>query len=976
MFNDIKLLEGMIDHKFLELARAGADPISKLDLQFSLMEKNKINIGNSKQVLDFDSQLKILQQEYREDLKTKTIAALTERIVKFNAWWDDYTGKRTYLSEFTNTQTGERIWITPKYMQTINPDASSMWQAVTMLERSSSDLAKWGLGSSGPEFFKSWRDITLSTKNDYVGSFYKTPQAWGWPAVLAQLNWANRSANVQNIFAMYMLIKHAFPTVAQYESNGQAHYYFIDFAENVPFPTPELMDAAAKKACMYGSSKYTKDSLEFLETVGQFNINSTAERISAFKPSRIDDYTLQWDRNAETTYGMPEINPNYSRQSFENDRIAIDARFGVALTPEGKLMSQDSRAYSINAKEYVKHDTVPHWYWPRPRQGYLFVPFWGFVKPEKFIPTQLGTLKTPFGFFEYQRRKQEAIDRANASRRTGFFSNFVNGIVQMQTPAGFWKGLGEVVGSIMHELSPIYQINRISRQTPILKDAYRELENLSGGLGSQLERVSDIPAKWIRGEPVSESELLEALDIAVKAVIVVASGGTGTAIIGVTSAQLSRGSWGDDDVGRIFLAIGEIAAISYAANSSFSKALNKYAEKQFVGILKRELYKETGWDETMLGTFMVELSISSGYSYTKGTEVSQALGGSIEKSALLAVAKQSPAAAVIAMAYSEVSKNGISHYIPDWEKLTSPEDWFDNFNWSKLGDEFINMAKNIDSKDAKRLTGLAIMVATGRITSDIAFKIVAQKIAIRQIERFYSYQPVNKTKSEDEKSFEKAFAQMTKAKNENIIIDKISQGHIPSVSEMETIIDSGTARWASSHISSVFADDEATNTLWGLQFEMGVPEWAKIGSIDMPEWAKLEKIDMPGWVKITGQEQWNKDLNNGWQKFKKKLISRKTLLSMFRAYLKSLWPPGVPLRPLGQDNLQYSDYTGFVSVRNALNFPYDHPMVKTGRIDKKLSENQKQYALAREMEIKQAEIKLSEIRRQLEESNQDINQMG
>lgn len=921
MINSMNTFEKMMDAEILRIVEEGGDPIAKLDVRFAINEKLRLMNQQSGQDLNFDSAVKQAEKNYRNSLKAKTSEAQKIRIQKWNEWWFDYFAKIS-----TSSLTVDKL--IQHFISQHNSNANNPWEAMVMSEMNS----HFG---NGPEYFQSKRDHA----EDQMYS-YNYWYASGWPRILSFLNFAMLGSYIHKAFDMWVLMQNAFPSVSDYEASPESYYYMIDFMENIPFPTPELMDAAAKRACYYGKPEYTKDAIKYLEVVADRNMNEKSEWIYTLNPPSTNKYTVRGEYS-ETTYGMPKVNPNYTR-----------------------------------AAEYLKVDNMATWYWPRPRDGYMYIPGWGYILPDKFMPNFVDPQQTPWGFAEEQRKEAEqARRRAKRKRGGSFVQKVARAAAKMNTKKGFWKGLGELAGNIIHELDPIYQINRIARQTPVLKDLHRELENLSGGLGAQLERVSDIPAKWIRGEPVTEQDLLEALDVGIKVVVIVASQGSATAIVGTVSSQLSRGSWGNDEVGKIFLAIGEIAAVAYASNTSFTKALGKYAERQTVALMKKEVYKANP-DADIFGSFLIEMSVNGGFAYHRGAEWSNAFAGAAEKSALIAVGKQSPAAALAAMAFSEVKKNGIDHYIPNWDTVTDPEAWFDNFDWSKLGPNFVQMVREADKKDIKRLTGLTIMMAAGRINGETALGIIGQTIALRQIERFHTYQPVGPVRDKEMESFEKAFAQVQKSKNEVLLVNKIGAGHIPSVTEMETILDSGSANWITGKISAAINDPEAQNMLWLEQLKIGIPDWAKIGSIDMPEWAKVDKVDMPGWSKVTGQEEWNKKLQAGWKKFKDRLMSRDTLLKMFNGYLHSIWPPGTPLKVPGTDRYNYVNYEGFVEVRNALNFDYDHPMVKVGHVSKRYSQSQTQYMLAREMEVKQAQNRLSQIQRELEESGGIVEQLG
>jgi hypothetical protein len=201
-------------------------------------------------------------------------------------------------------------------------------------------------------------------------------------------------------------------------------------------------------------------------------------------------------------------------------------------------------------------------------------------------------------------------------------------------------------------------------------------------------------------------------------------------------------------------------------------------------------------------------------------------------------------------------------------------------------------------------------------------------------------------------------AQVTKFKNEEMILQKVRQGQIPTPREMTLIADSATANWAWDSITSV-VPSEGLSDAWNIQFKIGFPDW----SIDFPniktdlkqpEWSKIGSVDMPEWSKIKVKEEYRKKLEDSLEKTKKGIMSKLQWENILYAYLTSLWPPNVPLRPVGSRDpydFNYIDSLGNLKVRPALNFPYDHPMLAHGLIERRLSEDEKAYQSERNREI-------------------------
>lgn len=936
--------EEELEKQLMMMAPGKIDPVSQLDLAFAVQEKRLKRFKNYPKAVNLEQVAKIKRENYHLELKKKTAAAKALRVTKYNEFLSRWLWQRSYKRE------GDSYRLTDHWSQVI----SLITKGFYMQKRSDGTSYKrtvegWSAPSNSPSYFTNLHKGSLP-------DFRSTHRgAWGstWPGLLDSLSGASlfRNLSTPNQLHLWYLLDGAFPSVVDYEKNPDAHYFFIDFMENVPFPTPEQMDLAAKKACKYGSDEYADEADELLSLIHDHNIDPTTSHNYRFTPPKHDDYTF---RDGVTTFGLPHINPQFDQMNYKarRDQIIADVeRRGISRHSYIGQQLIASASYPSKAKAFF-HKPITHYYWwPRPRAGYSYCAGLGFVNPFRFVPVDLHTVLTPYG---YQKHMEARAARKRKRKQRGGFGGMLSDISHAASSGKPWEAVGLAVGYLMKESNPIYQMNRIMKQTPILSDVHREMGNLTGGLSDQISRVSDIPAKWVRGEPVTSQDLMEALDIGLKVVAIVAaipSGGTSLALvsIGLGASQLQRGSWGKNELGRAILGLGEVVAVANVANTSIIKAAQKYAEKQALGALKQEVYKRSDLDETILGSFVVEATAAAGHRVYKGDSVVNAIAETGEKAAMTAVAMNDPNAAVLVAAFVEVRKHGIDAFIPNADSLSSPEEWFDNFDWGKIKQGAKELFKD---KRSRKYIALGIMVSGGKIDKNTALGMVGQDIAMKQIDSFYDNKPVAPA-TMGEIEHQKAMAKMQQAKVENQLLSNVAYGYIPTPNEMLQIVDSATGKWIWDSITDIVPAG-GQNDAWSIQMKIGFPDWAKIGVVEIPEWAKLGKIEMPPWAKTKLKEEHRQKINKEFEKMKQGLIDKLAWQNVLYFYLSQLWPPGVPLREVGTDNYNIIDNTGVLHVRQELTFPYAHPMIQEEVIPVRYTEEQIAYKEARKKELDHA----------------------
>jgi len=100
--------------------------------------------------------------------------------------------------------------------------------------------------------------------------------------------------------------------------------------------------------------------------------------------------------------------------------------------------------------------------------------------------------------------------------------------------------VSHLFGTVIKYLNPIGITTRIYTSNPITRHVYKELDKLSGSTLSGLNRVVQLPARTLRGEPISKEDIMEAVEFGLKAGVLAVSGGSAGALIGVAAGQLKK----------------------------------------------------------------------------------------------------------------------------------------------------------------------------------------------------------------------------------------------------------------------------------------------------------------------------------------------------------------------------------------------------------------------------------------------------
>jgi hypothetical protein len=156
---------------------------------------------------------------------------------------------------------------------------------------------------------------------------------------------------------------------------------------------------------------------------------------------------------------------------------------------------------------------------------------------------------------------------------------------------------------------------KVVKATPLAKDVYKNVDKLTGGTLTSVEKVIDLPNKIAEGKPISKAELMNAAMVGMKAAALVASGGSAAAVVSTSAGMLKAGPLGKSPLGSNLLTLAEVggaaAAIHKAAaeqaakegfktasektmSQSIKEAVQKKAADMGRSVAAKEVEKKTG----------------------------------------------------------------------------------------------------------------------------------------------------------------------------------------------------------------------------------------------------------------------------------------------------------------------------------------------------------------------------------------------
>lgn len=744
---------------------------------------------------------------------------------------------------------------------------------------------------------------------------------------------AGRSFNTSIILDV---LHQCFPSVRLAEYYNFPHLFA--YMEEVPWPTPEQFDSAYKMMLGWGTEEYAKDALYIMERWGAVNANPQSAYNYYFVPNIGNPYFYSGHGRGESTYALPTRNESYDKNQkdyYTNNNVGK------------RPLYWETSSWSSNAKDLKSYDMSIHYYSARPKVGFYYVHKIGYLNPLYLTDAHILYHYSNYGWNNF------LVERANKRKKGGW------GIIF----GGAVKTVGMVAGNMINAVNPIRIQNDIFRSVPIYKDIFREFENLTGGLLTQVENVTNIPSRALLGEGITERDWMQALDLGIKVAIILGTAGSATALatqVGMVSSQLQRGTLGKTELGRSLLTTGEILAASAILNQSIANAALKVGEREGIRAGTREVGNLTDLNRTIIGNIALEAAVTSGQSAAHGGSWGEALTESLKKGGLVAIAEENPILGLVtSISMSMIDNPGLSDTIDG----NDPESAFDSFSWDSIPTSFSELAQTMNHENFKRLIGIAILAATGRFNANAIMDSFARDLSMRHISKFHSNEKVLTFDTGPTPEENIILQGVNDAKAEINLLERVVNGHIPNPRELSAIANSDVANYLNRMIKDVLPTD-LQGSAFKMAFDLGLPDIdlsLNLG-LEIPEWAKIQKIEVPEWAKITGHEEWNKNLQREAENFKNKVIDAATWENFLSAYLRSLWPPNMPLRQVGDGsgNRNYIDTNGFVSVREPWNVSHLHPFLQHNLIMQRKSKDQIEYENARDKELENAKKILME----------------
>lgn len=820
------------------------------------------------------------------------------------------------------------------------------------------------------------------------------------------------------LMGLLAVIQACFPRVDDYESNSSAYPYFIDFMEEVPWPTSEQMNEAIRKWMGIGSEEYKEANLKILETYADFNSRSNVTRgYSLDLPKNekftnaemafpdAQNFTTHYEHSVpEPHYGIPKMNPNYqhinysrwntlhprgqeniyqkkagSKEEFKayvNDSIEKWKEWRKQFignqidqeTYEKELKAIEDRAAQAIAEnnnpffEPVKHFSAGG------RSNELSYPGNFYAKNPQFqdwnsntlvsLPVRPAHASRPDLKLDYRSQTNEpkikfndwpddakphvsndtAKDWYSPRPRPGFI--YVPGFDYID-PA-LWTGAYTIT------YQSIYGAELERRRKLERMKAFNSFKKIIGKMGEL--------ARFVQKGVSAGTQL------AIGTALVALTGGAAAGMVAnISNVTVSHTNLGKTDIGKVLAKVGEAYAIANITDAAVEQIVRETLEREVISLAKKEIAQETGLDRTIAGRILVDVSVGTGYGMSKDKSFYEALTETADKSWRMEAAKESPVAAIIIAGATEIEMNNARPVDSD-----DPKDWFDNFSWENVSEGARNLVKSVDSDDVKRAIGLGLMVSAGYIDAEDAAGILAQNAAIRRIDSVYQDKPIYGPKPKSQIDYEAMTRDVNRWKAGLTVVDNIKAGK-PPTKEQIIFISDDVAGPLYDNIKSLGVPTSFELKLWDVALnDVGIPNIAQyVPDVDVqvPDWMKTKKGSTP-FPKISRAEVE--------KKIGKKLdLSQNLTREDFIQIVLDMLPKETALVPIARTRVvpsfNFQDLMGNIYIRPPLKFPYDHPMIQTGLIQRRYTEKQKQYMLAREAEMAAAKQRMDAIRAKIEE---------
>jgi len=983
-------------------------PLEFLNLKFMIEESRRERREKALNIKNKIDEIKSIEQKQMDDLFAKTTASQTKRDSMWLKWKLKFSSKGN-PGYIVKSYTGGPPPTIPEEISTAQT-YSSWWDGNTWKYKISIDeLAKieatiFRAALESGEIYRMW-PFTFKTNpllmKDILERCFPSARSYFVPGgkeafplavdVMEKVPWPTAS---QWDFAFK---KYTGWGTQKYAEGRMRQLYFItdqNIRESNKYwytvRPPRRLDFTIMDHFMHWEKKVKKHHVGLMQPEARRFSESTA-----FMPDLNPDYDpieLYRRLNPEkdrTSYAMP-----YSKAQtmYESEKSWVDMLQEKGIDhPDTKALSKYRRDHGLNtwqtiyrrssiyelptdfwpkeAFPYKAHDSTALWYSPRPKEGFFYIPKFGNINPFLWPGTNVRKSLSPTGIAisAQEKRERERLRREADQRISEYWKSLENAIVKSETIDGLKrvanlvftgdpnkpiseiaiKATWRMIGEGMKNATPWAVLDRNLRSDPLTAHLYRELDNLTGGLMSSMRRIADLPGKAVGGEPISDAELYEALELGLKIGMIILSGGTATAIIGTSSSQLKKGTLGKNPLGRAILAIGEATAVAAIANTSIEKAIATTIEREVKGFASKELAEEIDIGDEALEKVLAQAIIESGITQIKGQDGLLAFGQTAKEGAKTTALSKVPGGSLLYNTGSKIYEEG-------WDVGGVPaidlSTIFKQIDWKAVGRE---TAKVVGAKD-----------------KEAALREVLRGNLIEALEKAQIEQNQISNLNEDQKKEASIREEINLFERKNQVIEKVGKGEIPSLDELRLL--HPEADKFLNIIRKVVPEIQVGFAL-NMGLKIGLPkiDWGIAGigdvfSVDVG--FNLPSLPDLGFPSI--------DLGIPFDE------------EMIKTILIAILPILVPLTPLipvrrGQPAIEYEntishiDVDGNVNIRSALAFsPFDHAMLNFNIVPRRLSKKQKKHQLLRKIDIQEAILKLEKLKLQQAQTDIELSQMG
>lgn len=617
--------------------------------------------------------------------------------------------------------------------------------------------------------------------------------------------------------------------------------------------------------------------------------------------------------------------------------------------------------------EEMSNFEIEKYYSIRPQSSFLYVPKIGYINPFECIFIPSITVASPLAT---EKQRQAQLQReANRQRMLARWTSFSSALKS---------------GNIFAASTALLNLIGFESAANMLG----KIDRFTGGLLTSASMFGMTAIKVSQGAHISRQETLNALMVIAKVGIVVASGGSAAAIIGTVSSQLSQGTLGESAFGKAILQLGSILAVAGATGSTLEQALSQQAEKELKTQAMKQIAKETQLDKSVIGIVAVQTLVETSSSAAMGRDWESTLIEAAKKGSMQVAASLVPGGHLLVEAAFKVYEKGWDSMLPkgfDLDAIENPITAISNVDWKNVGKNIINSLKDKQNKQ------IIALIATGKMKpEDIARGVFVQKLS----EDLAAKTALTEYKRNPNDPGVKAATEMLAAvhleERRMAVADKIGRGKIPSKAEILLLEPAGQVYL--DMIKEIIPEAQV-GTAFSTAMKIGMPDISDYISMQGPDlridWpfklpnlslmdlkVDISKLSINGLSLLSFQAQ-----GLSLPSFGK--IPSPDQLTLFdlpkmgvdidpielERLVKITLPKNVNLRPRipqfpgGElsPNAHIIDTDLNVNIRSKLAFsPYEHPMLKYGHVERKLTREQELYNMMRTLEVKQAMLKVEE----------------